>query len=51
MLQLENQVQELESEVKTVAGDNLLLVREVLALRAGSESRSSAVAATGTNMA
>ena len=37
--------------METVSGDNLLLVREVLALRAGSEVRSSAVATAGINMA
>ena len=37
--------------METVSGDNLLLVCGVLALCAGSEVRSSTMAATGINMA
>ena len=51
MSQFENRVQELENQLETVSGDNLLLVREVLALHAGYEVRLSAVAAAGINMA
>lgn len=44
-------MQELESKVETVSSDYLLLVHEVLALRAGFEAHSSVLAAMGINMA